>query len=71
MAKEQKFRVLTVNECRSQGSFGVGIGKVELTGNVFSMTSSSAAPSCHTASLLSLPCLWFANDESLDHSMIY
>lgn len=54
MANEQKLSALTVRQCNSHGALGDGgqsIGKVVVS------PGSSFRPSCHTASLLSLPCL--------------
>ena len=53
-ANEQKFIVLTVSWCSIHGAlgdFGASIGRM------VSRSLSSEGPSCHTMSLLSLPCL--------------
>ena len=55
MAKEQKFNALTGIEYKSQGNFWVVL--VASTGRVLSILASSPTASCHTRSLLSLPCL--------------
>lgn len=53
IAKAQKFNVLTGSACNNHGCF-LEVGAVSI-GSVLSMADSSATPSCHTSSLLSLP----------------
>lgn len=55
IAKAQKFIVLTSSACSNHGCF-LEVG-VPSTGSVLSIEGSSARRSCHTSSLLSLPCL--------------
>jgi hypothetical protein len=55
MAKEQKFSALTSKLCSNQGCFLSVVASS--MGSVLEKVFSSASRSCHTRSLLSLPCL--------------
>lgn len=55
IAKAQKFNVLTGSACSNHGCF-LEVRAASM-GRVLSMVGSSARPSCHTSSLLSLPWL--------------
>lgn len=55
IANGQKFKVLTVNACNNHGCF-VEAAAASI-GSALSRSASSAVPSCHTRSLLSLPWL--------------
>jgi hypothetical protein len=55
IAKEQKFSALTSKLCSSQGCFLSVVASS--IGSILEKVFSSASRSCHTRSLLSLPCL--------------
>lgn len=59
IAKEQKFSAFTSKLCSSQGCFRSVVASS--MGSTLEKVFSSASRSCHTRSLLSLPCLRAVN----------